>query len=142
MTLKLWTVSYDGRSADEIVERLRENGIERVIHIGGVGQELEGSTLEDRLRKDLSEAGIDFQHVDGVGEPPEFRGIDADRGREELTTTFNNYLSRRSYQMDKLRDMAEEKPTALLCFLPGEQACHGAILVQLLQREGTEIRSL
>jgi len=77
-----------------------------------------------------------------VGEPPGFRGIAADRGKEELTTTFNNYLSRRSYEMDRLRKMVEERPTAILCFLHDEQACKGAVLVQLLQREGVPIKNL
>ncbi|MDW5561934.1 MAG: DUF488 family protein [Methanomassiliicoccus sp.] len=142
MTLKLWTVSYDGRSAGEIVGKLRDNGIERVVHIGTVARDLEGSSLEGRLSEELRAAGIDFQHVEGVGEPPEFRGIAADRGREELTAAFNDYLSRRSYEMDRLRQLAEERPTAILCFLPGEQACEGSVIIQLLQREGTPIKNL
>jgi hypothetical protein len=55
---------------------------------------------------------------------------------------LTNYLSRRTDEMDRLRRMAEERPTAILCFLQGEQACKGAVLVQLLQREGVPIRNL
>jgi hypothetical protein len=142
MTLKLWTVSYDGRSAKEIVSILRDNGIERVIHIGSVASDLEGSGLEEELKIGLEKAGIGFEHVDGVGQPPEFRGIDADQGKEELTAAFEAYLSRRSYALDKLRRKIEERPTALLCYLQGEGACEGAVLVQLLQRQGSVIKNL
>lgn len=140
--MKLWTISYDGRSADDLVKELRENGIQRVVHIGSVAQDLEGSSLEERLAERLRSAGIEFVHIEGVGEPPEFRGIAADRGREELTAAFNNYLSRRTYEMDRLRRMAEERPTAVLCFLRGDQACKGSVIVQLLQRQGTPIKNL
>jgi uncharacterized protein (DUF488 family) len=140
--MNLWTISYDGRSVDEIVQKLRENGIERVVHIGSVAQDLDGSSLEKRLAEELRAAGIEFVHLEGVGEPPEFRGIAADRGREELTAAFNAYLSRRSSEMDRLREMAEERPTAVLCFLRGDQACKGSVIVQLLQRQGTPIKNL
>ena len=142
MALKLWTVSYDGRTAEEIVTTLRDRGIEKVIHIGTVASDLEGSGLEEELRKGLKEAGIEFEHVDGVGQPPEFRGIAADRGKDELTAAFEAYLSRRSYALDKLRRKIEERPTALLCYLQGEGACEGAVLVQLLQRQGNVIENL
>lgn len=142
MTLKLWTISYDGRSAEELVQKLRENGIERVVHIGTVAQDLDGSSLEERLAEQLRAAEIEFVHVEGVGEPPQFRGIAADRGREELTAAFNNYLSRRTDEMDRLREMAEERPTAILCFLHGEQACKGSVMIQLFQSRGTPIKNL
>jgi uncharacterized protein (DUF488 family) len=142
MSLKLWTVSYDGRSASEMVDKLKENGIERVIHIGSVAQDLEGSALEGSLKKGLEEAGIEFEHVSGVGEPPQFRGTANIEGKDDLNTTFNNYLSRRSFEMDQLRKKVEERPTAILCFLQGERACEGAVLVQLLQREGSQIKNL
>ncbi|GEM_PF-3604825 len=142
MTLKLWTISYDGRSADELVQKLRENGIERVVHIGSVAQDLDGSSLEERLAEQLRVEGIEFVHIEGVGEPPQFRGIAADRGREELTAAFNAYLSRRTEEMDRLRKMAEERPTAILCYLQGEQACQGSVMVQLLQVQGTPIKNL
>ncbi len=142
MALKLWTVSYDGRTVDEIVSTLRDNGIEKVIHIGTVASDLEGSGLEEELKKGLEEEGIEFEHVDGVGQPPQFRGIAADQGKEELTAAFEAYLSRRSYALDKLRRKIEERPTALLCYLQGEGACEGAVLVQLLQRQGSVIQNL
>jgi uncharacterized protein (DUF488 family) len=142
MSLKLWTVSYDGRSAGEIIDKLKENGIERVIHISSVAQDFEDSNLEKQLKKELEEAGVEYYHAVGVGQPPEFRGIAADRGREELTAAFEAYLSRRSYEMDKFKKIAEERPTAILCFLRGEQACEGAVMVQLLQREGHQIKHL
>jgi hypothetical protein len=74
MALKLWTVSYDGRTAGEIVSRLRDNGIERLIHIGTVASDLEGSGLEEELKKGLEEADIEFEHVDGVGSASRVQG--------------------------------------------------------------------
>jgi uncharacterized protein (DUF488 family) len=142
MSLKLWTIGYDGRSTEEIVEKLREAGIERVVHIGTLARDIEGSAFEDRLKKELKDAGIEFEHVAGAGRPPEFRGIAADRGREQLTSAFEAYLSRRSYEVDKLRRKIEERPTALLCYLQGEGACEGAVLVQLLQKQGNKIENL
>jgi len=70
------------RPVDEMVQKLRENGIERVVHLGSVAQDLDGSSLEDRLAEELKAAGIEFVLLEGVGEPAEFRGIAADRGRE------------------------------------------------------------
>ncbi len=66
MALILWTVSYEGRSAEEIVSTLQDNGIEKVIHIGTVARDLEGSGLEEELKRGLEEAGIEFEHIDGV----------------------------------------------------------------------------
>ncbi len=44
--------------------------------------------------------------------------------------------------MDRLRKKIEERPTAILCYLQGEGACEGAMLIQLLQRQGSEIKNL
>lgn len=142
MALKLWTISYDGRSVEEIVRKLRENGIERVIHIGTVSRDLEGSGLEERLRTGLEEAGIEFEHVQGVGHLPEFRGVSANLGKDDTASAFNAYLSRRSSEMDKLRARIEERPTAILCYVQGEGACGGEVLVQLLHRQGNQIENL
>ncbi len=138
----LWTVSYQGRSAEEIAALLKENGIQRVVHINTTAAELEGSRLEDELRGLLAEEGIEFLHLEGVGDPPEFHNIPADRFKEELTSAFEAYLSRRSYERERLYKMMEERPTAVLCYLPGERACHGVMLVQMHQARGGEVRSL
>jgi len=141
MLMKLWTMSYDGQSAAEIVDKLRENGIERVVHIGSAVRDIEDSSSEERLARDLNRAGIELERVEGAGERSGSGAIFADRGNDEHMTTFNGSLGCRSQEMDKLRKKAEERPTAILCFLRGERACEGAVIVQLLQ-ERARIRDL
>ena len=142
MSLEAWTISYQGRSAREIVDILKKNGIEAVVHIGTTAEELEGSKLEEELNNELDRAKIEFSHLEGAGEPPEFRGIAADRGRDEISAAFNAYLSRRSDQMARLRKRLGERPTAILCYQRGERACEATLLVQLLQTEGERISNL
>jgi hypothetical protein len=138
----VWTISYQGRSVEDLVEVLRRNGIERVVHIGSVVQDIEGTGFEEDLRNGLEKAGIEYRHLQGVEEPPEFRGIAADRGREELTAAFNAYLSKRGGEMEDLLKIIKERPTAILCFLQGEQACQGAVLMQMLEKRGQPIKRL
>ena len=80
MALKLWTVSYDGRSAEEIVSIAAGATASRGSFTSArwpATWKGAGSRIE--LKKELEDAGIEFEHVDGVGQPPEFRGIAADR---------------------------------------------------------------
>ena len=127
MTAKrIFTIGYEGATQDELVAALQKAGVERVIDVRAVPLSRKPGFSKNVLAASLKEAGIDYVHLKALGTPAEGREA-ARKGRfAEMERIYAGQLetTEATVQAAQMIALAEEKPSALLCFERDPAHCH------------------
>lgn len=142
--MKLFTIGYEGEPQAAVIDKLKAAGVEVLADVRAVAASRRAGFSKTVLGASLNEAGIDYVHLRGVGTPK--AGRDAARaGRTgEMRAIYSDHMSEPAFQLDfaRLKEMAIEKSTAILCFCGSAEKCHRRILSDQLSGEGFEILDL
>ena len=127
MTVKrIFTIGYEGATQEELVAALRKAGVERVIDVRAVPLSRKPGFSKNILAAGLRDAGIDYVHLKALGTPAEGREA-ARKGRHaEMERIYAGQLEtpEAAVQAAQMIALAEEKPSALLCFERDPAHCH------------------
>jgi uncharacterized protein (DUF488 family) len=130
--MKIFTIGYEGTTQPELIAALQAAGVERVIDVRAVPLSRKPGFSKNILRNGLAEAGIDYVHLKPLGTPPEGREA-ARKGRHaELERIYAGQLDlpEAIVAAAQMRDLASEKPSALLCFERDPHGCHRSLLLR------------
>ena len=134
---RIFTIGYEGATQDELIAALRKGGVERVIDVRAVPLSRKPGFSKNVLAAGLREAGIDYVHLKALGTPAEGREA-ARKGRfEEMERIYAAQLETPEAAAEGARmiGLAEEKPSALLCFERDPAHCHRTPLRRALMPE-------
>jgi uncharacterized protein (DUF488 family) len=123
---RIFTIGYEGATQDEVIAALRQAGVALVIDVRAVPLSRKPGFSKNVLAAGLREAGIDYVHLKALGTPPAGREA-ARKGRhEEMVRIFAEQLEtpEAGAQAAQLVSLAEERPSALLCFERDPAQCH------------------
>ena len=123
---RIFTIGYEGATQAELIAALRQAGVERVIDVRAVPLSRKPGFSKNVLAAGLKEAGIDYVHLKALGTPPDGREA-ARKGRmDEMRRIFAAQLEtpEAGMQAAQMIALAEEKPSALLCFERDPAGCH------------------
>ena len=124
--MRLFTIGYEGATQAELIAALKEAGVEQVIDVRAVPLSRKPGFSKNVLAAGLKQVGIDYVHLKALGTPPAGREA-ARKGRmEEMKRIFAEQLATPEAGVDAARmiALAEEKPSALLCFERDPAHCH------------------
>lgn len=140
--MKLFTIGYEGATQGEVIARLKAAGVERLVDVRAVAASRRAGFSKTILGSSLNAAGIDYRHLRALGTPKPGRDA-ARKGRiDEMRALFDDHLAEPGSQLAlaALRELAAEKPTALLCFEADHAGCHRAVLAErLAEADGFEV---
>ena len=135
VTPKLFTVGYEGRSLDDLLEELLEAGVTRLIDVRELPLSRRRGFSKTALGETLYEAGIEYVHVRALGNPKpnreRYRAGDIEGGAAVYRRHLNN--GSRSALVD-LAESLGDGPTCLLCFERDHAKCHRDVVVEALQQ--------
>ena len=127
MTAKrIFTIGYEGATQEEVVAALQKAGVERVIDVRAVPLSRKPGFSKNILAAGLRDAGIDYVHLKALGTPAAGREA-ARKGRHaEMERIYAAQLEtpEATVQAAQMIALAEEKPSALLCFERDPAHCH------------------
>ena len=127
MTAKrIFTIGYEGATQDELIAVLAKAGVGRVIDVRAVPNSRKPGFSKNVLAAALTEAGIDYVHLKALGTPAEGREA-ARKGRfAEMERIYAAQLETPEAAAESARmvSLAEETPSALLCFERDPAHCH------------------
>lgn len=129
--MKLFTIGYEGATQAEFIGRLEEAGVQRVIDVRAVPLSRKPGFSKNILAASLAEAGIDYVHLRALGTPPEGREA-ARKGRHDvLQRVYADQLElpEAIVAAAQMRELAEDKPSVLLCFERDPSGCHRSLLI-------------
>ena len=130
--MKLFTIGYEGATQAEFIATLQTAGVERIIDVRAVPLSRRPGFSKNILAASLKEAGIDYVGLKALGTPAEGREA-ARKGKQEvLERVYASQLElpEAIVQAAQMRELAEEKPSALLCFERDPAGCHRTLLIK------------
>ena len=127
MTAKrIFTIGYEGATQPELIAALKAAGVEKVIDVRAVPLSRKPGFSKNVLAGGLREAGIDYVHLKALGTPPAGREA-ARKGRmDEMRRVYAGQLEtpEAAAETAQMIALAEETPSALLCFERDPAQCH------------------
>ena len=130
--MKIFTIGYEGATQSELIAALATAGVGRVIDVRAVPLSRKPGFSKNVLAEGLKEAGIDYVHLKALGTPPAGREAARKGDWAVFDRVYAEQLETPEAGMEaaQMIALAEEKPSALLCFERDPKACHRTPLWQ------------
>jgi len=126
---KLFTIGYEGITPTELIERLRAEGIARVVDVRELPLSRRRGFSKSGLEAALAEAGIRYEHVRALGNPKRYRDQYRAGDPKGGAQKFRAHLHNGSYwALLELAESVEGEKTCLLCFEESHVVCHRAVI--------------
>lgn len=143
--LAVYTVGYEGRSIDGLLDHLLRAGIRRLIDVRKNAMSRKygfGGKTTARLCGDVD---IEYIHVPTLGIPSSMRrDLSTQADYDQLFDTYEDeILSGADQSIQSVADLCAEKPSALMCFEASSCQCHrGRLAPQVAEIAGLDIKHL
>jgi len=124
--MRIFTIGYEAATQAEVIAALQAAGVARVIDVRAVPMSRKPGFSKNILAAGLREAGIDYVHLRALGTPPAGR----DAARKGKWDVMNRIYAEQletpeaGAEAGRMIALAEEKPSALLCFERDPAQCH------------------
>ena len=141
MTLKIFTIGYEGVTQVEFLAALAAAGVARVIDVRALPLSRRPGFSKTPLRTALAEVGIDYVHLKALGTPLAGREA-ARKGRhDELERIYAGQLELPEAIVagEQMRELAAERPSALLCFERAPEGCHRSLLLKAVASDAEAV---
>lgn len=135
--MRIFTIGYEGATQAELVDRLKQAGVTLLADVRAVPLSRRPGFSKNILAAGLREAGIDYLGLKALGTPPDGRAAARRHDLEGLRRIYAGQLElpEAMVQAAQLRDIASERPTAVLCFEREPGCCHRSLLVETVMPE-------
>jgi uncharacterized protein (DUF488 family) len=141
--VRIFTIGYEGTTQADVIAALSAAGVKRLIDVRAVPLSRKPGFSKNGLKAGLAEAGIGYVHLKALGTPPEGREA-ARKGRhDELARIYAGQLElpEAMVQSAEMLALADEAPSALLCFERDPATCHRSLLIEAVA-PGAEVVDL
>lgn len=130
--MRIFTIGYEGATMDEFLAALKTAGIERLIDVRALPLSRRPGFSKSPLRAALEEAGIEYVHLKALGTPAEGRSAARAGRHADLERIYAGQLElpEAIVQAAHMVELAQEKPSALLCFEREPAHCHRTLLLK------------
>lgn len=141
--MKIFTIGYEGATVGEVIAALVRAGVERVIDVRQLPLSRRPGFSKSSLAAALAEHGIEYVHLKPLGTPKPGRDAAKKGDRATLEAVYAGQLELPEAQVAaaRMRDLAREKPSALLCFERDPHVCHRTMLLAA-EGEGADVVDL
>ncbi len=142
----IFTVGHSTRSLDELVEILRAHGVERLVDVRTIPRSRHNPQFNrESLSKALHNRRLSYRHMKALGGLRHARTDSINTGwRNASFRGFADYMQTPAFEeaVEKLIELAEQKPTAIMCAEAVPWRCHRSLIADALTVRGYEVRDL
>jgi uncharacterized protein (DUF488 family) len=135
--VRIFTIGYEGATMGEFLIALQAARVERVIDVRAVANSRRPGFSKTPLKNALAEIGIDYVHLRALGTPAAGREAARARRHTDLERIYAGQLKTPEAMAEgaMMLDLADGKPSALLCYERDPACCHRTLLWQALAPE-------
>ncbi|WP_327368260.1 DUF488 family protein, N3 subclade [Streptomyces sp. NBC_01217] len=135
VTPGLWSAGYEGRDIDSFVASLVTSRIGVVADVRLTPISRKKGFSKTRLGGALAEAGIEYTHLRGLGNPKDNREPFWDGRVEVGQARFRALLQSEEAlaDLDRLAEHARTSRVAVLCFEKDESRCHRQVVLEVVR---------
>ncbi|MDT3726493.1 DUF488 family protein [Streptomyces sp. DSM 41972] len=132
----LWSAGYEGRDIDSFVASLLDSRIDVVADVRLTPISRKKGFSKTRLGQALAEAGIEYTHLRGLGNPKNNRAPFWDGRLDVGRARFRGVLRSEEAQTDleRLAEHARQSRVAVLCFEKDESRCHRQVVLDTVRK--------
>jgi len=129
--MRIFTIGYEATTMPEFLAALRDAGVERVIDVRALPLSRRPGFSKSPLRAALAEAEIDYVHLKALGTPADGRQAARAGRQEDLERIYADQLElpEAIVAAEQMRELVEERPSALLCYEREPARCHRSLLL-------------
>lgn len=135
--MRIFTIGYEATTMAEFLAALKAARVERIIDVRALPLSRRPGFSKTPLRNALDEVGIDYVHLKALGTPADGRSAARAGKQSELERIYAAQLGlpEAMVQAEQMRELASEKPSALLCFEREPTQCHRSLLLDAVARD-------
>ncbi|UZW55004.1 DUF488 domain-containing protein [Sphingobium sp. JS3065] len=139
--MRIFTIGYEGATQDEVIAALQAAGVTLLADVRAVPLSRRPGFSKNILAAGLREAGIDYAGLKALGTPAAGREAARKGDRKRLEEIYEGQLAlpEAMVQAAQLIEMAQERPTALLCFERDAAACHRSLLLDAVMPDAERV---
>ncbi len=134
--LTIFTIGHSTRRIDEFVDLLRSNGVTQLIDIRTIPKSRHNPQFNtDALAAALRAAHIRYLHLKALGGLRHAKADSVNLGwRNDSFRGFADYMQTDEFEaaIDRAIDLAEDRPTALMCAEAVPWRCHRSLVADAL----------
>lgn len=141
--MTIFTIGYEGATMAEFLAALQAAGVKQVIDVRALPLSRRPGFSKSTLAASLADAGIGYFHLKARGTPKERRDAAKKGDVKTLKRIYATQLElpEAQAQAAMMRELAAEKPSALLCFERDPCHCHRTLLLAA-EGDGAEVVDL
>jgi uncharacterized protein (DUF488 family) len=135
--MRIFTIGYESTTVGEFLSALQQAGVKRVIDVRAVPNSRRPGFSKTPLRNALAEVGIDYVHLRALGTPADGRAAARAGRHAELERIYAGQLElpEAIAQGAQMVDLAQELPSAVLCYERDPSGCHRTLLLEAIASE-------
>jgi uncharacterized protein (DUF488 family) len=135
--MRIFTIGYEATTMADFLATLQGAGVLRVIDVRAVPNSRRPGFSKTPLRNALAEVGIDYVHLRALGTPADGRSAARAGRQDDLERIYAGQLQlpEAMVQAEQMRELALEKPSALLCYERDPAGCHRSLLLAAVARD-------
>jgi uncharacterized protein (DUF488 family) len=139
--MRIFTIGYEGATQDEVIAALQAAGVTLLADVRAVPLSRRPGFSKNILAAGLREAGIDYAGLKALGTPAAGREAARKGDRKRLEEIYEGQLElpEAMVQAAQLIEMAQERPTALLCFERDAATCHRSLLLDAVMPDAERV---
>lgn len=146
LAIVVYTVGHSTRSLDDFVELLRHYGIARLVDVRTIPRSRHNPQFNgDTLGKSLRNRRIGYRHMKNLGGLRHASSDSSNTGWHNVSFRgFADYMQTPKFAaaIEKLVELAREKPTAIMCAEAVPWRCHRSLIGDALIVRGIEVRDI
>ena len=129
--MRIFTIGYEATTMGDFIGALQAAGVERVIDVRALPLSRRPGFSKTPLRGALAEVGIEYVHLRALGTPAEGRAAARAGRHADLERIYAGQLElpEAIAQGAQMVALAEEKPSAVLCYERDPAGCHRTLLL-------------
>lgn len=129
--MRIFTIGYEATTMEEFLAALKGSGVERLMDVRALPLSRRPGFSKSPLKAALEQVGIEYVHLKALGTPAEGRSAARAGRHTDLERIYAGQLElpEAIVQAAQMVELAEEKPSALLCFEREPAHCHRTLLL-------------
>lgn len=142
---KIFTIGYEQATQAQVIEALKAAGVKLVIDVRAVAASRRAGFSKGVLAASLKDEGLDYLHLKALGTPKAGREAARAGRTQEMHRIFEDHLAEpeAAVALQDAAELAQARPSALLCYEADPACCHRRILTDRLAEErGFEVCDL
>lgn len=141
----IYTIGYEGKSVEELIEILKRYEIKRLIDVRQLALSRKNGFSKSILKDKLNENHIGYQNIQELGSPRALRHqLWNDKNYDEFFKKYSEWLdsSDSETSLENLEGLAHIRATAIMCFEKDVEKCHRSIIKKRLIQDGFKVVDL